>query len=135
MSRIIWGEKYDVNVKKVNEEHQRLFAMINDLYDAMNLGKGQDIIGKIIEGLLDYTKFHFNTEQEIMVKIAYPDYAKHKQQHEAFVKKITEFHDKYKKGAILLSLEVLKFLEDWLVNHICKMDKAYTTFFNRNGIY
>lgn len=134
MVRIVWSEKYDVNVKRVNEEHQKLFGMINDLYDAMNIGKGQYIVGNIIDGLVDYTKFHFKTEEDIMIRIAYPDYEKHKFQHDAFVKKVAEFQEKFKKGAILLSLDVLKFLEDWLINHICKMDKAYSTYFNKNGI-
>lgn len=134
MVRIVWSEKYDVNVKRVNEEHQKLFGMINDLYDAMNIGTGQYIVGNIIDGLVDYTKFHFKTEEDIMIRIAYPDYEKHKFQHDAFVKKVAEFQEKFKKGAILLSLDVLKFLEDWLINHICKMDKAYSTYFNKNGI-
>lgn len=134
MPRIVWDEKYDVKVARINKEHQTLFDLINELNDAMMEGKGQDIIGDTIEGLRNYAKFHFGTEEALMRQTSYHDYEQHKYQHDKFIEKVEEFKDKHNKKVVLISLDVMKFLVDWLINHIMKIDKAYSQHFNSNGI-
>ena len=48
MSFIEWDEKYSVQVKEIDEQHQKLIGLINTLHDAMRDGKGRDVISGII---------------------------------------------------------------------------------------
>ncbi len=52
MPLIQWNESFSVNVVEIDKQHQKLVGMINDLYDAMHQGKGNDVLGKIIDGLI-----------------------------------------------------------------------------------
>ncbi|HUI25858.1 MAG TPA: chemotaxis protein, partial [Candidatus Kryptonia bacterium] len=54
----------------------------------------------------------------------YVDFDRHKQAHADLLRTVAEFKGKFDKGAVLLTLDVMNFLRDWLTNHILKADKA-----------
>jgi hemerythrin len=108
--------------------------MINELYDAMRQGRGKVIIGKTINGLVDYADLHFKTEEKYFDLFGYSDTLAHKREHADFVKKVTEFRSGLESGKLSLSLEVMNFLSDWLKNHIKVVDKKYASFFNEKGL-
>lgn len=135
MAWIEWSDVYSVGVTNFNEQHKKLIAIINKLHEYMSSGgKGMEILGKVIDELLDYAAFHFSAEETLMQSSAYPAYTEHKAKHTEFVGKMVTFKEQYQRGKVLLSLEVMKFLRDWLINHICKIDKEYGPFFNQHGI-
>ena len=108
--------------------------MINELNDAMKQGKGKDILGKIVNGLISYTATHFKTEENYFERFGYPDANQHKKEHIAFVQKVSDFKNGFEKGKLSLSIEVMNFLSDWLQNHIKGTDKKYSQFFNGKGL-
>jgi hemerythrin len=134
MSIIQWDESFSVNVTEIDKQHQRLVEMINELYDAMRQGKGKVVIGKTINGLVDYADLHFKTEEKYFDLFAYSDALAHKREHADFVKKVTEFRSGLESGKLSLSLDVMNFLSDWLQNHIKVVDKKYAPFFNEKGL-
>jgi hemerythrin len=44
MSYLKWSDKYSLNVAEIDEQHEKLFSLVNDMYDAMHAGKGTEII-------------------------------------------------------------------------------------------
>lgn len=129
-----WTESISVSVKELDKQHQKLFDMINSLYEAMKTGKGRDVLGGIFESLLDYTSVHFKNEEVLFDQYNYPDKANHKAAHKAFIEKVTGLYSKFKGGDTLVSVDVLNLLKDWLVEHIMKIDKNYSNFFNEKGL-
>ncbi len=134
MPLVFWDQKYSVNVKEIDAQHQRLFELINNLYDAMKKGEGKDVLPKIIEELANYTVYHFSTEEKYFDKFNYPETEAHKIQHKNFVDKVTEFKKGYDNLQVALTVDVISFLQDWLINHISGSDKKYSAFFNQNGL-
>lgn len=134
MALIEWREEYSVNVEIIDKQHKRLFEILNQFYNDIMEIRGQDSIKKVVNDLSEYAVIHFKTEEDIMLKIDYPDYKMHKKEHDTFVNKVVELHKKLQSGEFVLSIEVLNFLKDWLINHILKVDKNYVDFFNKNGI-
>ena len=63
MALIQWSSSLSVKVKQIDDEHQKLIKLINDLNDAMRVGKGKEALGKIINELVNYAAVHFNTEE------------------------------------------------------------------------
>jgi hemerythrin len=51
-----------------------------------------------------------------------------------FVKEITDFKAKFDTANFTISIGLMSFLKDWLVNHIMVTDKKYTLFFNDKGV-
>ncbi len=135
MGIIKWEDKMSVKVKEIDEQHKKLVNMINELHEAMLERKSKEALGKIIDGLIEYTDIHFKTEEKYFDKFGYPEADAHKKEHRDFVKKVVDFKKGYDEGKLLLSLDVMNFLKDWLVNHIMGSDQKYSDFFNQHGLH
>lgn len=130
-----WDDaKYSVGVREIDGQHKVLVDMLNELYDAMNTGKSNEIIGKIILKLVNYTKTHFATEERYFEKFAYPDTPAHKKEHEKFTEKVIAFKNDFDSGRTSMTVSVTSFLKDWLASHIQGIDRKYTSFFNSKGL-
>lgn len=125
MALIDWSDRLSVNVGTIDADHKRLVAMANELYEAMRGGKGKDALGKILDGLISYTRTHFAREESYMSLHDYPKAADHRAEHAAFVKKVGEVKAKFDAGdGSVLSMQVLNFLAEWLAKHIQGSDRA-----------
>ncbi|MCI5134359.1 MAG: hemerythrin [Candidatus Electrothrix sp. AW2] len=134
MSLIRWNDNFSVNVTMIDHDHKKLVAMINELTDAMKAGHGKDVLGKILDELIQYTATHFQREEKYFQQIKYPDAVAHKREHSDFVKKVTEFKKEFDAGRVTVSVNILQFLSKWLQHHIRVSDQKYSKFFNKNGI-
>ena len=135
MSVIQWSDALSVNVAEIDQQHKTLIQIINDLNEAMRQGKGKDTLGKTIEGLLNYARTHFATEERYFDRFGYPKAKDHKIEHAVFVEKASEFKQGFDKGQISLSIQVMNFLSNWLRQHILGNDKKYSAFFNEKGLH
>ena len=134
MSLIQWDESFSVNVVEIDLQHKRLVEMLNELYEAMTVGKGKDILGEVIDGLINYAVIHFQTEEKYFAQFGYPQTESHKKEHSDFAKQVTEFKDNFAANKVNLSVDVMKFLSNWLRDHIKGSDKLYGPFFNEHGL-
>ena len=134
MPLIQWNQSYSVKVSESDTQHKKLIDMINELNDAMAKGKGREVLGSILDALILYTQTHFAMEERYFDQFKYPDTADHKAQHAAFVKKVKDFRYGFANNKLNVTIEIMDFLSDWLVKHICGTDKKYSDFFNKNGI-
>ena len=128
MPLIDWDDNYSVNIVEIDKQHQKLIDMINQLHEAMLEGQARDIIGAIVQRLVDYTCTHFKTEEDYFDRYDYPDTDDHKAQHRHFVRQIDQYNRDFEAGRLTLSMEVMNFLKDWLIKHIQGTDKDYTDF-------
>lgn len=129
-----WSELLSVNVLEIDEQHKKLVAFINDLNDHMKFGRGDEVIGEILTGLLDYIKYHFNTEERLMSRTAYPNYREHKDEHDAFVKKVLDVNGEYRGSHAYVTPDVMRFLREWLFKHIIEVDKELGEYLVGKGI-
>ncbi len=134
MAFINWNDSLSVGVEKIDQEHKVLVGIINNLSDAMKQGKGKEVIGKTVDGLIDYTVDHFKNEEMYFNKFNYPKKTDHIKEHQSFVGKVSEFKEGFATGKLSLSIEVMNFLSDWLQKHIKTTDKKYTALFNEKGL-
>lgn len=134
MALVTWNESYSVKVQKCDDDHKKLFALLNTLHDAMKAGHGADVIQQTVKELADYTKFHFAREEEMLKKTNYAALAPHRAQHQEFVRKVEHFQSDLKEGKAGESVAVAEFLQDWLVHHIKQTDREYSTHLNAHGI-
>ncbi|MFZ5799128.1 MAG: hemerythrin [Desulfobulbus sp.] len=134
MALIQWNDSLSVNIAEIDQQHRKLISLINDLNEAMSKGQGRTVVGKIIQGLTEYTKSHFALEERYFVAFNYPETSRHKKEHAEFIAKVSEFRDEYEKGRLALSIDVMNYLSDWLRHHIKGVDKKYSAFFNERGL-
>jgi hemerythrin len=134
MPLVTWDVSYSVKVKKCDDDHKKLFAILNSLHEAMSAGKGSQMLKQTVSELLDYTKFHFSGEEALMQKTNYPALAAHRAQHKDFIGRVENFHKDLEMGKMGQSIAVLNFLKDWLSNHIKQTDHQYADHLNQHGI-
>lgn len=129
MSVIDWNDKLCIGVAQVDTEHQNLVGILNQLDEAMRKGKGTRIMGEILVQLVDYTKFHFANEENIMAEANYPKLERHKSQHRQLVEKVEKFHQKFTSQGKRITKEMMEFLRYWLTNHILVDDMEFGKFY------
>lgn len=136
MALLAWDNTYCLNIPHIDEQHKRLMSFINELHEAMLRNEEHKITGKILDNLTDYIKEHFLAEEYLMEKsdFTFPDtpenqhYKKHKREHALFTEKITKMNRQYYEQKDYISVELLTYLVEWLLNHIVNIDKQYASF-------
>jgi hemerythrin len=126
MALLAWDEKYSVNHTEFDSHHKKLIELINRLHDAMKQGKGMEALKPILTELASYVVFHFSVEEQFLRSIGFPKLVAHKAQHEGFTKRVQQFQTDFRAGKITVSIELMTFLGDWLINHIMSEDKKYS---------
>ncbi len=134
MALLSWSEKYSVGIKEIDKQHQKLVELINNLHDGMKAGKGKEVLGGVLNELANYTAFHFGTEENLFEKFGYPEANTHKRQHSDLVADVLKYKGSYDSGKSVLTMDIMNFLKDWLINHIAGSDKKYSAFLNSKGI-
>jgi hemerythrin len=134
MSLITWNQSLSVNVKEFDSQHMSLVNMVNKLYDSLEMGKGKDMLGKIINDLINYTTGHFADEEQLMAACAYPERSAHKAEHDNLVNQVLELQKQFMTGQGIIALAVVLILKEWLIRHILGDDKKYGAFFRSKGV-
>lgn len=134
MAFFSWRDEYSVGIKKFDDQHKKLVGYINELYVAMDEGKGKEVLGKVMANLVGYTKEHFTSEEALMKLYDYPGYAKHKQKHEAMTKHVLKLVNNFENGEITNPIQITSFLKDWLAKHIMETDKEYGPYLSGKGV-
>ena len=63
MALITWNNMLSTGVTEQDNQHKKLIDLINQLNDAMQAGKGSEVLGKVLAELVNYTVFHFGYEE------------------------------------------------------------------------
>ncbi len=129
-SFFVWNSSYSVDCDAMDREHKRMVEIINQLYGAMRQGKGNTAIGSILDALVEYTRTHFVHEEQLMREAGYAGYEEHKREHDSLTEQVLAIQDRFRSGSVL-SLEVMSFVKEWLVNHIQGSDKRYGPHVNK----
>jgi hemerythrin len=135
MALMAWSDKLSVGVDSIDDQHKKLLSLLNQLHDGMMAGKGKDILGGILKGLVDYTVTHFRYEEQLFARTGYPESEEHKNEHAELVRKVEEIQRQYATtGAKALTIPVMNFLKDWLSLHIVGTDKRYAPHLIAKGV-
>ena len=134
MPLMTWNDQLSVNIKQVDSQHMKLVEFLNNFHDAMKLGKGKEVMGKTFSELLDYTAYHFGTEEDFFKKYGYPGSASHKKEHGALTTSSGAQRPLLPREPVI-SAETMTFLKNWLNDHIVGSDKKYGPFLNAKGVH
>lgn len=134
MDLVTWDTSYSVSVKSCDAEHQTLFALINEMHQAMKVGKGRTILPGIVHKLETYAQTHFAQEEALMARAQYPELISHQEQHRQFISRVKNFKKEIESDGGGDSVATLTFVRDWLTNHIQQTDKQYSKHLNSRGI-
>lgn len=135
MSMFEWDNRYSVDIPEIDRQHQKLFALLNELCDAMQDGRGSAAVGKVLDRVVDYTAYHFGYEEKLLREAGYPEDDAHRAEHAKLTDQAKELAVRLQKQQGDVPVATLKFLSDWLGRHILGSDKKYAAFLAEKGIH
>lgn len=121
-----WTPDLSVGIDIIDAQHKRIVEYINQLHEARIHGD-KDAIARVIEELVDYTLSHFSFEESMMEEAKYRFLAPHKRVHELFVRRVSEYQQRFKMGEDVATVagDMQNTLVTWLMNHIKREDMDY----------
>ncbi len=123
-----WTSKLDLHIPQVDRQHRKLCDYINELHEAMQKNRTGRELQVIMKKLRDYTVMHFKDEEAVFAPSGYTASMEHKAVHRKFVEKLDDFESRLESGAAIVSMDLLTFLKDWLIQHIAKTDPGYLPY-------
>ncbi|MCL1931929.1 MAG: bacteriohemerythrin [Treponema sp.] len=131
---VVWDNAYSVGFSPIDEQHKVLVKMTGDLFDACK----QDVMAadvvflETIKKALDYAETHFADEEERLREVNYPHLDEQQEQHEAFIAEVQKSIEEFEAGNIE-PVDMARYLKNWLLNHIAKCDKRYSSYLSETN--
>ena len=124
-----WTEALATGVETIDSQHRELFDAINRLLLEDGGASAEEIPGVIVF-LEDYVINHFGMEEVYMRRLSYPEFPFHKGEHVSFISDFYDLRDEFDANGATPEIadRMGRFIGDWLVNHIGKVDKALGAF-------
>ena len=123
-----WTADMSVGDSQLDEDHRRLFSLVN-LLAASGDRQDRSTIETVIEELAWYTESHFLREEEHMQHINFPHLAAHAEQHQYLTDQVMALRTRFHNGLPgRISSDIIHFLGSWLSRHILEEDRRYSLF-------
>jgi hemerythrin len=125
-----WKEECETGNAVVDNQHKKLFEIGNSAYELLKneiYADKYDRIVDIIHELKDYTVYHFQAEEEYMLKSGFKGFFSHKVEHDDFIEKFDHIdYNRIDQGQNDYILEILNFVAEWITQHILVKDKQHS---------
>lgn len=129
MGQIKWQPQYEIGIKEVDDQHKHLVEVINKVLDANAQNKLNEYFGEAMKELVDYTNYHFNSEEAFMEKIGYPNLLEHRAQHKVLVKQLVKILEDLKAGKQQVVNELPSILKNWVIKHVFDHDRLIGLYY------
>ena len=124
MAYIVWKDSFNIGVKEMDDQHMLFAGYINELYEAIQLGKTEDVVAPMLDKLTAYSKTHFAAEEKMLKYNNYPMLETQIKQHAYFVLELISLKSSY-QNKTQTAQNMLLFVKDWLLHHITTEDLKY----------
>jgi hemerythrin len=136
MEKLVWNETLSVGIALIDEQHKTWIDRFNAVSAAIAENGAPREIATTLGFLIDYTHFHFATEEKHMTAHTYPGLAEHLQKHDELRGTLADLvRDFEEEGPTqMLADSVNAFLGNWLIKHIQQIDHKFGVFVREQGI-
>jgi hemerythrin len=127
---VSWEDAYSTGIELIDNQHKELISHTNMLYQACLSGENiaKPLFKETLSGMVEYVRFHFTAELELLNRVKYPDYQDHKSQHDLLIKKIIAASNDYQAGTKFIATGFVRTLKNWIFGHIAVSDKNYAAY-------
>ncbi len=132
---IAWDpETHGVGIAEIDLQHRRLVEIINQLEAALNAGAEAQSVRDLLDVLIQFTEFHFFTEEHYMRRHGFPDEAPHREGHHHLVDQLLGLRAEFTVAEKKEIRDTIGFLAGWLLDHIVNADRQLGAFLQVQGV-
>lgn len=122
-----WSEYFETGIEKVDTQHQKLFALLNQLIKSFESGvPNEELVASILQELVDYTHQHFSDEENMMLeyKLDERHLNIHRMEHKSFIYDLenSQLHISIDEDEVQTAEKLVRFITSWLIYHILGID-------------
>ena len=131
MPSIRWDNALSVHNDELDLQHKELIRLYNELHRSLTTDTPKEASStkaKTLDAVVEYSSYHFRCEEEHMESISFPGLELHRKEHQELTRRIRQYHDDLKSGRIVLSNTIIKFLRNWILEHVAGADRQYADF-------
>ncbi|MET0091887.1 MAG: bacteriohemerythrin [Sedimenticola sp.] len=129
MKPLSWSTKYELGIEDIDFQHHFFLDLINRLADALDEPDNGPYQARLITELNAYARFHFISEENMMLHAGYPSYTEHKNHHDDLLEQLSIRENmldmKHSKEEIA---GILEFLSNWFFHHTVSEDRLFADY-------
>ena len=113
---------------ELDSHHRLIFELIKKVEVAITDDREIEFVSTVLMELQDYASYHFGAEEALFEIHAYPEAQAHAEHHLEFRAHLSELLALTERGEKAVRLELLRFLREWLRDHIMLRDWDYIPY-------
>ncbi len=134
MPTLNWSEEYSINVAEIDEQHKELLERVNAIHKAVKAQIDVEELLQLLSGLLDYTRFHFETEERLMDEHGLSA-KNHREEHQVLLTHLSDLVASASQGRYPVFYADYDVSDDWFLAHILQSDKKLGEHLNKKSVY
>ena len=120
-----WRDMYRVGIPLIDEEHEKLFAMIASLANSSETPAAIADLESRTATLVEAVRAHLGYEQKLLRERGSPDYDSQRKIHESFLAQIEMIRGRIPGLREVAVREMVDVMKDWIVDHTLLEDRKY----------
>ncbi len=136
IKKLEWHQGYAIDILKIDFQHLTFLQIINELIEMFNneeTDNKADRMKRKLSEVIKYTKFHFESEENVMLDNNFPNYAEHKKLHIEIIDKL-DFQIYNFENNTKMFIDFIEFLKHWFFEHIVTEDIKISDYFKKHNI-
>ena len=127
--KLHWHPGYESGNADIDREHRALFAVSNNLLNAIVNDRPREEIDRIIGILVNEVTSHFANEEAIQLSIGYPQAEEHARIHRSLVEKAVKLITDFKAGTVAVGTFFQFLAYDVVTLHMRREDSKFYPLF------
>jgi hemerythrin len=120
-----WREAYRVGIPRIDEDHEKLFAMIGSLAQSLENSTAHEELEAATAALVDAMRLHLKHEQSILSAASPSEFEIQRKGHDAFLSQIETIRKRIPGAREAAVREVVDTVKDWIIEHVLLEDRKY----------
>lgn len=136
MVEMAWKPEYETGVRWIDDQHRIFLGLINNLIRFEEEKEHRIPLERLLMEIRAYACFHFVSEENLMIRIGYPELGLQQEQHARLLadldRKIESAQDATddRETATQVHLQLLR----WLLSHTMESDMEIGRFMREAGL-
>lgn len=133
---IKWNKNYSVGIAKLDEQHQQLIEMLNQLYQEIGPEIESSKVWPLLDAFNRYADTHFRFEERLVREHALPQdlFLAHRAEHEGYCLRLAQLQQNFHQGDRHAPIQLMSFLSNWWLSHILVSDMALGKLIRECGV-
>jgi hemerythrin len=132
---LTWGYASAVGVRAMDDQHEILMDTLNELRMTTVTGCGREQTGEVLDRLIEYSRMHFASEEELMQQTGFPALNAHRTEHHRLMGEMLRAVHRLRHGEKLAIQPLFCRLRDSYIAHIEGPDREYGPWLNERGLF